>query len=91
MAGTEYYRAVFSNYPSTTIDIEWSPKCTSTSPTVHYDIVGHGTVNASYAYNHGVDRSQSQYSITNEFSRLTGSTPNTIYYFVIHDASVPAP
>jgi hypothetical protein len=87
MAGTQYYRAVFRDDPSTTIDIEWSPSGTSTSPTVYYDIVGHGTTYASYAYNHGVDRSQSQYSITNEFSRLTGLTPNTIYYFVIHDAS----
>jgi hypothetical protein len=87
MAGTEFYRAAYNNDPSTSICIEWCSSGTSTNPTVYYDVVNHGTAYASYAYNHGVDRSQSAYSLTNEFSNLTGLTPNTIYYFVIHDAA----
>jgi hypothetical protein len=87
MAGTEFYRAAYNNDPSTSICIEWCSTGTSTSPTVYYDVVNHGTAYASYAFSHGVDRSQSAYSLTNEFSNLSGLTPNTIYYFVIHDAA----
>lgn len=87
MAGTQYYRAVFRDDPSTTIDIEWCDNGTSTGAKVYYDVVDHGTTYTSYAYNHGIDATTTTYSLKNEFARLTGLTPNTVYYFVINDAS----
>jgi len=87
MAGTQYYRAIYRDDPSTTIDIEWCDNGTSTGATVYYGTTDYGTTYASYPLSHAIDRTQSAYSLNHEFARLTGLTPNTIYYFVIHDAS----
>ncbi|MGD0712506.1 MAG: metallophosphoesterase [Bacteroidales bacterium] len=87
MAGTQFYRAIYRDDPSTTIDIEWCDNGASTGAMVYYDVVDHGTTYTSYTYNHGIDATTTTYSLKNEFSRITGLTPNTIYYFVIHDAS----
>ncbi len=85
MAGTRFYRASYRDDPSTTIDIGWCDDGTSTNAKVFYDVVDHGTTYSSYAFNHVIDRTQSAYSLNHQFSRLTGLTPNTIYYFVVHD------
>jgi len=84
-SNTCFYRASYRDDPSTTLVIGWTDNGTSTNAKVYYDVADHGTAYASYAFNHGIDRTQSAYSLTNRFARLTGLTPNTVYYFVIHD------
>lgn len=84
-SNTRFYRASYRDDPSTTIVIGWCDNGTSTNAKVYYDVVDYGTTYTSYAYNHGIDRTQSVYSLNNRFARLTGLTPNTVYYFVVHD------
>ena len=84
-SGTRFYRASYQDDPSTTIVISWCDDGTSTNAKVYYDVVDYGTAFASYANIHAIDRTQSAYSLNHRFARLTGLTPNTIYYFVIHD------
>jgi hypothetical protein len=83
--GTRFYRASYRDDPSSTIVIGWSDNGTSTNAKVYYDVVDRGTDYASYANSHTIDRTQNVYSINHQFARLTGLTPNTIYYFVVHD------
>ena len=85
IAGTRFYRASYRDNPSTTIVLGWSDNGISTNAKVYYDEVDHGTNYTLYASNHGVDRTQSVYSMNQYFSRLTGLKPNTTYYFVVHD------
>ena len=84
-SNTRFYRASYRDDPSTTIEIGWTDNGTSTNAKVYYDVADHGTAYASYAFNHGIDRTQSAYSLNNRFARLTGLTPSTVYYLVIHD------
>jgi len=84
-SNTRFYRASYRDDPSTTIVIGWCDNGTSTNAKVYYDVVDYGSAYTSYAFNHPVDRTQSTYSLNNRFARLTGLTPNTIYYFVVHD------
>lgn len=84
-SNTRFYRASYRDDPSTTIVIGWCDNGTSTNAKVYYDVVDYGTTYTSYAFNHAVDRTQSAYSLNHRFVRLVGLTPNTIYYFVVHD------
>jgi len=84
-SNTQFYRASYRDDPSTTIVIGWCDNGTSTNAKVYYDMVDYGTTYTSYAFNHPIDRTQSAYSLNHHFARLIGLTPNTIYYFVIHD------
>ena len=86
-ATTRFYRASYRDDPSTTIVIGWCDNgaSTSTNAKVYYGETDNGTNYGLYTFNHGVDRTQSAYSLNHYFSRLTGLKPNTIYYFVVHD------
>lgn len=83
--GTKYYRASWRDDPATTIVISWCDNGTSTNATVYYGTTDFGTNYASYPYTHGIDRTVSHEGLTHRHARLTGLTPNTIYYFVIKD------
>lgn len=84
-ANTEKYRLVYRTDPSTSIVVAWCQDGGS-NPTVYYDVVDHGTNFNAYAFQNGVDRTESYKSLTHNFSRLTGLQPNTNYYFVIKDS-----
>lgn len=84
-AGTHYYRASYRDDPSTTIVISWCDNGTSSNAMVYYGTTDFGTNYASYPNTHGIDRTVSHEGLTHRHARLTGLTPNTIYYFVIRD------
>ncbi|MBN2777098.1 MAG: T9SS type A sorting domain-containing protein [Bacteroidales bacterium] len=85
LAGTQYYRASYRDDPTTTIVIGWCDNGTSTNATVYYGTEDYSTVWSAYPMTHTVDRTVSHRGKTNRFARLTGLTPNTVYYFVIKD------
>lgn len=82
-AATRNYTLSFRDDPATTMVIGW----TGDNATVYYDIVDHGTNHTSYAFNHATDRSVTHKGQDRHYARLTGLTPNTVYYFVIFDAA----
>lgn len=84
-ANTEKYRLVYRTDPSTSIVVQWV-QASGSNPIVYYDVVDHGTNWSAYAFQHGVDRTESYKGMTHKFSRLTGLQPNTNYYFVIKDS-----
>lgn len=90
-AGTKFYRASYRDDPATTITIGWCDDGTSNNATVYYGTQDFGTDWASYPLNNGVDRTVNHRGQTNRFARLTGLTPNTIYYFVIKDDNSVSP
>jgi PKD repeat protein len=82
---TNKYRLTVRDDPSTTVVIGWN-QLTGTNPVVYYGTVDHGTNYAAYPFNKLVDKSVSYKGMNNRFARLSGLTPNTIYYFVIQDS-----
>lgn len=87
VAGTQYYRASYRDDPTTTIVIGWCDNGTSNNATVYFGTEDLSTVWSAYPFSHTVDRTVSHRGKTNRFARLTGLTPNTVYYFVIKDDS----
>jgi hypothetical protein len=85
IAGTQYYRASYRDDPTTTIVIGWCDNGTSTNAKVYYGTEDMSTIWSAYPLNNGIDRTVSHRGKTNRFARLTGLTPNTVYYFVIKD------
>lgn len=75
--------------PSTTINIGWS-QAGGSNAIVYYDTTDHGGNLAAFQYSHGVDRSTSYKGMDHRFSRITGLTPNTAYYFYIEDTDGPS-
>lgn len=82
-AATKNYTLAFRDDPATTLVVGWS----GDGGTVHYDVVDHGTNHNSYAFNHPSDRSLNHKGQNRHYSRLTGLSPKTIYYFVIYDSN----
>ncbi len=85
-ASTDKYRAMWRDTPATTMVIGWN-QISGSAPKIHYDTVDHGTNPAAYAFNRAPDRSVSAKGMSNQYARLTGLTPNTLYYFVIADSN----
>jgi len=82
---TRYYRCSFRDDPATTIVISWCDDGTSTNAKVFFGTTDFGTNYQSYPFNHAIDRTQNYKGLDHRFARLTGLTPNTIYFFVVHD------
>lgn len=80
-ANTGQYTLTFRDDPASTIVIGWS----GDDGTVHYGTVDEGTNHTAYPLTHGVDRIGNAHGHNRKFARLTGLTPNTMYYFVIYD------
>lgn len=78
---TEYYTLAYRDDPATSLVIGWSGDI----GTVHYGIADFGTNFSAYPFTKSVDRTGGAHGITRHFARLTGLSPNTLYYFVIHD------
>ena len=81
----KYVRLAYRDDPSTTVVIGWSVDGSSTNAMVYYGTTDFGTTWSSYASSQGIDTTNSYKGLTNNFSRITGLTPNTVYYFVIKD------
>ncbi|MFC0605701.1 fibronectin type III domain-containing protein [Winogradskyella pulchriflava] len=84
-ANNDRYRIILVDDPATTITIAWD-QTSGTNPIVHYDTTDYGTNYLSYANFKAVDRAIVYKGMDNRFVRLSGLTPNTDYYFVIHDS-----
>lgn len=80
-AETFQYCLSFRDDPSTSIVVGWS----GAEGTVHYGTTDEGTNHTAYPLSHGVDRIGNAHGHNRKFARLTGLTPNTMYYFVIYD------
>ncbi len=80
-AATSQYTLTFRDDPATTVCIGWS----GDPGTIYYGTTDEGTNYTNYPNTQAITRSGTAHNITRRFSRLTGLTPNTIYYFVIRD------
>ncbi len=79
-ATTSHYTLAYRDDPATTIVIGWS----GDDGTVYYGNIDYGINYTSYPENHPSDRIASHKGQNRKFARLTGLTPNTVYYFVVH-------
>ncbi len=78
---TERYCLSLRDDPATTIVVGWE----GDNGSVYYGTTDHGTSYTDYSNNHASDRTGSAHGHSRHFARLTGLTPNTVYYFVIRD------
>lgn len=83
-AESDKYRVVFTDDPSTTAVIEWNA-ISGSNQMLYYDIVDYGQNIGSYANHVNPTHTNSEKSMNNKFVKLTGLTPNTVYYFVVAD------
>ncbi|MEI7597044.1 MAG: T9SS type A sorting domain-containing protein [Bacteroidota bacterium] len=84
-ANTMYYRLSYRDDPATTITIGWSDSLTSSNASVYFGTTDFGTNYLSYPSTKSIDRTVNYKGLNNQFARLTGLLPNTVYYFVIKD------
>ena len=84
-AGTEKYRVMWRDSPSSSIVVGWN-QTGGSNPVVYYDTVDHGTNWSAYAFNKSPDRSVSAKGMNNNFARISGLQADTAYYFVIRDS-----
>lgn len=84
-ASNDKYRLIITDNPATTITIGWN-QISGSNPIVYYGTTDFGTTWSSYPSSKIVDRSVSYKGMNNRFTKLTGLTPNTNYYFVIKDS-----
>lgn len=87
---TRRYRLSLRDDPSTTMTIGWEQNG-GTSPIVYFGTTDYGVNWASYPNSQIEDRQVTAKGMDNRFVRLTGLTPNTIYYFVIKDSDGTSP
>jgi len=80
-AETFYYRLSYRDDPATTIVVGWS----GDDGTVHYGTTDNGTDHTLYSMSQAVDRAVRHRGEDQNFVRLAGLSPNTVYYFVIRD------
>jgi len=77
-------RATYRTDPSTSISIGWD-QFSGNSPVLYYGTTDQGTNWNLYPSQSSPALTTSDGGMKNNFARLTGLTPNTIYYFVIKD------
>ena len=78
-------RATYRTDPSTSISIGWD-QYSGNSPVLYYGTTDQGTNSNLYPTHSSPSLTTSDGGMNNTFVRLTGLTPNTIYYFVISDS-----
>ncbi|PVW14327.1 Ig-like domain-containing protein [Marixanthomonas spongiae] len=84
-ANNDKYRLIMTTDPTTTITVAWN-QISGANPTVHYGPTDFGTNYTQYPSSKTVDRAVNARGMNNQFARITGLTPDTNYYFVIHDS-----
>ncbi len=83
-ATSQRYRIIWNDDPSSTMVIGWEA-VTGVRHFVYYDLTDHGTDTSLYNNRRGVTSANSHRGMNNRFVKLTGLSPNTIYYFVVGD------
>jgi hypothetical protein len=78
-------RSTFRTDPSTTISIGWD-QYSGNSPVLYYGTVDNGTNWNLYPFQSSPAVTNTDGGMNNTFVRLSGLTPNTVYYFVIKDS-----
>ena len=84
-AETDRYRVMWRDNPATTMVIGWN-QASGSAPSVYYDTQDHGSNTSAYRLSARPAHQTSAKGMQNYFARLTGLTPNTVYYFVIRDS-----
>ncbi len=85
MGLTARYRCMWRDDPATTMVIGWD-QVSGTNPVLHFDEIDYGGQANAYRYRKAPDRFIRAKGMQNQFVRLTGLKPNTVYYFVIQDS-----
>lgn len=90
--GTEKFRLIWNDDPSTTAVIAWN-QATGSNPVVHYGTTDHGEDYSQYpqSVQTGDLHTTSYKGMSNHFARLSGLQPATAYYFVIRDSLGTSP
>jgi len=83
-AVTDRYRVMWRDDPATTMVVGWN-QATGSGAMVYYDTANHGRKPSDYANQHLPDKFVISKGMNNHFARLSGLTPNTLYYFIIKD------
>ena len=84
-ATVDRFRAMWRDDPSTTIVIGFD-LISGSNPVIYYDTEDKGRDYEQYRYLQEVDLVTESKGMNNQFTRLRGLMPNTIYYFVIKDS-----
>ena len=84
-ATTRRYRLMFNTNPSTEVTIGWEQQ-SGTNPVVYFGTTDQGTNFSAYTFSVAPNRQVAYFGMDNRFAKLTGLSPNTIYYFVIQDS-----
>lgn len=84
-AASARYRCMWREDPATTMVIGWD-QISGHSPVLYYDEIDFGEQAQAYRYQKQPDRYIQAKGMNNQFVRLTGLRPNTVYYFVIKDS-----
>jgi hypothetical protein len=71
--------------PATTMVVAWD-QVSGSNPILHFDEIDYGGQANAYRYRKAPDRFIRAKGMQNQFVRLTGLKPNTVYYFVIQDS-----
>ncbi|HAA22204.1 MAG TPA: hypothetical protein DCP28_26830 [Cytophagales bacterium] len=85
LADTNKYRLLLRDDPATTAVVTWN-QLSGENPTVRYGTEDLGADYAAYPNSQAPDRVVEHKSMNNHFVRISGLSPNTAYYFVIHDS-----
>ncbi|MCI4646785.1 metallophosphoesterase family protein [Phaeodactylibacter sp.] len=85
MGLTARYRCMWRDDPATTMVIGWD-QVSGSNPVLHFDEIDYGGQANAYRYRKAPDRFIRAKGMQNQFVRLTGLKPNTVYYFVIQDS-----
>lgn len=84
-AATGRYRATWREDPATTMVIGWD-QLSGSDPVLYYDVSDRAQQYAAYKYSKRPDVSLIAKGMNNQYVRLSGLQPNTVYYFVIKDS-----
>ena len=82
---TDKYRLVLRNNPSNSIVIAWN-QVSGNNAVVHFGTVDFGEDADKYPHSKSPDRIVMFRNMKNNFARLNGLQPDTVYYFVIKDS-----
>ena len=82
-ANTGQFTLSYRDDPATTVSIGWS----GDEGQVYFGTEDFGENYLSYPNSQAIDRAGAAHGIERHFVRLTGLSPNTIYYFVVRDVS----
>ena len=84
-AESRRFRCMWRDDPATTMVIGWE-QVSGENPTLHYDVIDFGAQAVAYRNKKRPDRIIFSKGMHNHFVRLSGLSPNTVYYFVIKDS-----